>query len=321
MAISLFLVFISSITISYTFVPFIINLGRKLSILDNPDVRKKHSKPLVRLGGISIYLGFIIPISIIIFVNLYENETLSHLNIFLISSFLFFLLGILEDIFNLSFLLKLLSQIIIASYIWSCGITLDFIKLPIFEFISDTNLYSQLSYLTTVFFIVAIVNAFNWVDGLDGLASGLAIISCLGYFLILIQTDQNFYSLAILMSIIGTNLGFLKHNFFPSKIFMGDGGSFFLGSLIAFLSLNQNIFLSFYQSNSSLLLAKFLVIGLPLFDMIYVIFKRILKKKSPFHPDRNHFHHRLIDSGLNHKQTVLICYLIQISFVSLGLFF
>ena len=106
--------------------------------------------------------------------------------------------------------------------------------------------------------------------------------------------------MAILISLIGTNLGFIKHNFFPAKIFMGDGGSFFLGSIIAFFSLNQNLFSSSYDVNISYMISKFLIVGLPLIDMVNVLFNRVLKKKVTFLSDRFHFHYKLIDSGISH---------------------
>ena len=134
MASILFLVFLFSGLISYSLVPLIIKLGRKLSVLDQPDFRKEHSKPLVRLGGISIYLGLIIPILLAYYFNIVGNEISISSKVFFIGTFLFFSLGILEDILHLSILTKLISQIIISSYFWVNGISLEFIDLPFLIF-------------------------------------------------------------------------------------------------------------------------------------------------------------------------------------------
>ena len=321
MASILFLIFIFSIIISYSLIPLNIKLGRKLSILDKPDFRKEHSKPQVRLGGISIYLGLTIPILLAYCLNIVGMEMAISVKVFFIGTFLFFALGILEDIFHLSFLTKLILQIIFSSYFWFNGIALELLDLPIFEFIRDPNLYAILSYVTTVLWFVGIVNAINWVDGLDGLASGLVIISVIGFCLILKNTSQISFPIVLAVSIIGSNLGFIKHNFYPAKIFMGDGGSFFLGSLIAYLSISNNIFYSYEEINLSIILSKCFFVGLPLFDMAYVIISRIVQKKSPFYPDRQHFHYKVIDSGISHRGSVNICYVISVLFILLGLYF
>lgn len=317
----LFFIFIVSGLISYSLVPLNIKLGRKLSVLDKPDFRKEHSKPLVRLGGISIYLGLTIPVALAYYLNIVGTDISISLKVFFIGTFLFFSLGILEDIFHLPILTKLISQIIISSYFWFNGISLEFIDLPFFEFIKDPTFYGILSYLTTVLWFVGIVNAINWADGLDGLAAGLVIISVIGFCLIIKNTNQISFPILLAVSIIGSNLGFIKYNKFPAKIFMGDGGSFFLGSLIAYLSISKDIFYSYENIKFSIILAKCFFVGLPLFDMMYVIFSRIIQKKSPFYPDRLHLHYKVIDSGISHKRSVYVCYLIGILFLLLGFLF
>ena len=311
--------FLSSFLISYLSVPFINRFGIKFSLLDNPNFRKQHSKPFVRLGGVSIFFGFLIPIYLNLYLNSFSVQGFDNCINFLIFTFLFFVLGILEDFFQLSFLIKLVSQIAIASYGFSQGFKFNLFEISTLNLYTDSILYNFLTYFVTVIWIVGIVNAFNWVDGLDGLASGLVTITSLAFIFLLINGNyESTATILILLAFIASNFGFILHNFHPAKIFMGDGGSYFIGSVIAFLSLNKEVLsLSNYFSLNNLV-GTILIIGLPLLDMVNVIFIRILQKKSPFYPDRSHFHHKLIDFGLNHKQSTLVCYVIQIILLFFG---
>lgn len=312
--------FLSSFLISYLSVPFINRFGIKFSLLDNPNFRKQHSKPFVRLGGVSIFFGFLIPIYLNLYLNSFSVQGFDNCINFLIVTFLFFVLGILEDIFQLSFLIKLVSQIVIASYGFSQGFKFNLLEIStVFNISGDSILYNFLIYFVTVIWVVGIVNSFNWVDGLDGLASGLVTITSLGLIFILRNGNYESTAILIILSFIAANIGFIFHNFYPAKIFMGDGGSYFIGSVISFLSIdNQVLPLSNYFSLNNLV-GIILIIGLPLLDMTNVIIMRLSNKKSPFYPDRSHFHHKLIDLGLNHKQSTLVCYFIQIFLLSIGM--
>tara|TARA_B100000963_G_scaffold336988_1_gene332552 strand:- start:165 stop:1136 length:972 start_codon:yes stop_codon:yes gene_type:complete len=312
------IILISSFLISYKSIPLVKNLGERLSILDLPNERKEHDTPLVRLGGISIFIGLWIPILIIYYLDLLPIDQSFKYDIFFKASFLFFTLGILEDIFHLSFFIKLILQVIISLFIYSNGLHLNLIDLSFLN-LNSTHLNSVFICVVTIAWIVGIVNAFNWIDGLDGLASGLTIIISLGFLILGLSSDLNVFIILVLCGIVGSNFGFLLHNFNPAKIFMGDGGSFFIGSLIALLSINPQLFpvdITFNYINN---LGKVFLIGLPLLDMTYVIFKRISEKKSPFYPDRNHIHHRLIDFGFNYKQTILFCFVLQLGLALIGL--
>ena len=313
------LIFIFSFLISYLTVPIVNQLGKKLSILDNPNFRKDHPKPLVRLGGLAIYIGFLIPIFIFHQSGLTNLENQNIINIFLIFKFLFFFLGIIEDIFHISLLIKLISQVLISSYACSQGFIINLSNFPFSQILEKANLYDLFSFFISIIWIVGIVNAFNWVDGLDGLASGLLIITSFGLFYLLINNDSNLYPIIILLGMIGSNFGFILHNYHPAKIFMGDGGSFFIGSVMALFSINPEIYSLNNTAGFVNIFAKILILGLPLLDMIYVIINRIVKNKSPFFPDRSHFHHRLLDLGINHKQTVIYCYAIHIVCLSIGI--
>lgn len=311
--------FLTSFLISYLSVPFINRFGIKFSILDNPNFRKQHSKPFVRLGGISIFFGFLIPIFFNFYLKSFNIQGFNNYKIFLIVTFLFFALGILEDIFQLSFFIKLVSQIAIASYGFSQGFKFNLLEISTLNISGDSILYNSLIYFITVIWIVGIVNAFNWVDGLDGLASGLVTITSLGLIFFLKNANFEPTAILILLSFIAANFGFIFHNFHPAKIFMGDGGSYFIGSVIAFLSIDKELFPLENYFTLTNLVGIILIIGLPLLDMTKVIFFRLFNKKSPFYPDRSHFHHKLIDFGLNHKQSTITCYFIQIILLFFGL--
>lgn len=318
--INFLIIFTFSVLISYFTVPLVNQLGKKLSILDNPNFRKDHPRPLVRLGGLAIYVGFLIPTFIFHRSELLNIENPNIYNVFFICTFLFFFLGILEDIFHISFFIKLISQVLIGSYACSQGFIFNLSNFPLTHILEKSNLYDLFSLIISIIWIVGIVNAFNWVDGLDGLASGLLIITAFGLLYLLINNNNsNLYSIIILIGMIGANVGFILHNYHPAKIFMGDGGSFFIGSVMALYTINPEI----YSLNSTAgfvnIFAKILILGLPLLDMVYVIINRILKNKSPFFPDRSHFHHRLLDLGINHKQTVICCYSIHIVFLYIGI--
>ena len=311
--------FLSSFLISYLSVPFVNRFGIKFSILDNPNFRKQHSKPFVRLGGISIFFGFLIPIFFNFYLKSSNIQGFDNYKIFLLVTFLFFALGILDDIFQLSFFIKLICQIAIASYGFSQGFKFNLLEISTLYLSGDSILYNSLIYFVTVIWIVGIVNAFNWVDGLDGLASGLVTITSFGLIFIVNNGNYEPSMMLILLAFIASNIGFIFHNFYPAKIFMGDGGSYFIGSVIAFLSINKEVFpLANYFSFTNLV-GTILMIGLPLLDMTNVIFIRLLNKKSPFYPDRSHFHHKLIDFGLSHKKSAIICYFIQIILLFFGL--
>ena len=311
MNIFIFLVLIFTFFTSYILVPAINRFGIKYKILDNPNKRKSHKKPTVRLGGVAIFISLYLSVFICYLFNLLSPSYFNFLKIYIIGSILFFIIGVLEDFFDISNLKKLILQFIVASFIWLQGLRLEYINFPFIKNLNLFDTYPIISLLITVFWIVGIVNAFNWLDGLDGLACGSSIIFCSGYFLFFISTG-NLSDLMIIGIFITSSFGFLIHNFYPAKIFMGDSGSYLVGSIIAFFSIRSEILISSQNPNYVSFLAQFIILFLPIFDMTLVILIRILKGKSPFNADRHHLHHRLIDLGLSHKNTVLFFYFMNI---------
>ncbi len=294
-----------------------------MGFTDEPDHRKQHIYPISRVGGIAISIAFFIT-TIIAFSLSRESLSMvanSHYLLILISIFAFFTLGLFEDFSETSPFIRLFFQILIALFIYSNGILVDFVEFSFSP--SNNNFYLELpsliSILITILWIVGVTNAFNWIDGLDGLAAGVAFISSLN--LMLINLSNNDLSTAILAaSLSGACLGFIPENSFPAKLHMGDSGSYLLGISLSILTLVT--FSNLYVDegiviNKINILLCFLSVGMPVSDMTFVIFNRLKLNLSPFFPDRRHLHHRLLDIGFNSDQTILIIFMIVLFLYSL----
>ena len=312
---------IISAIITWLIVPKIRDIGLRFNLIDIPNERKQHRTPIVRLGGIAIFLGFVISYLVLIGLG---NNYLSYplldkrMQVMFIGASLFFILGLTDDLLNLSPIKRLIFQFSIASFIVSQGFIFKSINFSLFsQIIPSISINQNLGFPLTLLWIVAITNSINWIDGLDGLAAGIAIISSFG-FLIIGIINHDLYSCFLSCITIGSCLGFLKYNRYPSIIMMGDGGSYFLGFIISFLGILFN-FSSNTEYNSSLFIGSIFFILLFVGDMVFVIIRRITSGKSPFYPDRNHLHHRLLRMGLNHKKTVYLMYFINVIFVFLGI--
>ncbi len=302
-----------SFYISSILIPFVKKIGIKFNLLDNINSRNLDNNPIVRIGGLGIFVAYSLALLFVLKISFLNSFYLLPL---LLGSFLMFLLGITDDLFQLSPYLRLVFQILISTYVVSSGIAIENINLSYFgveNFI--VNLPKIFSYLITIFWMVGITNAINWIDGLDGLAAGITAISTLGIAFLSLRfgnIESSFYSFALL----GANLGFLKYNFKPASIYMGDGGSYFIGFTLASLSITANL-----NSNQVLIPhLAIIILLLPILDMSIVIFKRIISGISPFYPDKNHIHHRLLASGLNESKVVYLLLLVNLSFMCLALF-
>ena len=296
--------------------PRLIIFGRKFNLIDKSDERKRNRANMVRIGGIAIFLGFFIS-QFIWFCFYFGFNSFAIENILLNkNSFLalfgmlfFFLIGLLEDLLTLSPFLRLALQALIMSIIWYQGFGIKTLDINFLNYdSSELFLSSSLSYLLTFLWLVGVTNAINWIDGLDGLLAGLASINFLGMALIS-YSQRDFPIFYLSLSLVGSCAGFLKYNFYPAKIFMGDSGSYFLGFSLASLSIltftdlnNENIFgvVSIHKS--------FILLLIPILDMLYVICLRLLKGESPFYPDRSHLQFRILNKGLSVVSTVSIIY-------------
>lgn len=296
----------TSFLVTLVLVPIVKIFGEKFNINDIPDNRKLHTESIVRLGGVPIFVGFLCGLSSIFLTGNSGQFSLENISsygrILLFTSSAIFFLGLLDDLFKLSPKFRLGFQFLVASVAWFNNLRINSLDLSFISLsLNDYQVPIVISFIITVVWISGIINAINWMDGADGLATGLIIIASLSFFII--EYSNNFqYLSCILASLIGAALAFLAFNYNPAKIIMGDSGSYFLGfnlSILSFISSADN-------STPFDVKIVFLIMFIPIADMIYVIFNRILNGKAPIYPDKTHLHHRLLASGLNQRQTVKI---------------
>ena len=298
------LAFCISAFLNNKLIPLIINYCEKKGIFDIPEANKQKSIPKVRFGGVSIFLSYFVA-AILGILILKFNFYISNQIIFIVFLFIpfIFLLDLLDDIYKLSPFIRLIFQLLISFLACLSGLLIDTKNISFFELIPGSDsFFVFLSFIVTMIWITGLINAFNWLDGLDGLASGFASISSLVLMILSFQSSNPF---ALLLStlILGTSISFLKYNFYPSKILMGDSGSNFLGFSLAIVSImvfsKENIF--YFER----MLILFIV---PVLDMIFVIFSRMISRQSPFKGDTRHLHYRLLNLGISYKKTIYIMY-------------
>ena len=281
--------------ISFATTPPVRVLAYKLKAIDIPlDNRRMHHVPIPRLGGLAIYLGFMITAFV------FTDVSPLLLTLFL-GGTLIVILGMLDDIFRLKALVKFIVQVGVAFIaVWQ-GITIERITL-----FGSTIEFGAWSIPITVFWIVGLTNAINLIDGLDGLSCGVSAISSFSLLLVTILMGEVTDSIMVTAILVGACIGFLPFNVNPAKIFMGDTGALFLGFTLSVISISGVLKVHTLVS----FIIPLSIFALPLFDTTFAIFRRLIHGKSPFSPDRGHLHHRLIDMGLNQKQTVAVLYAI-----------
>ena len=298
------LAFISAFSVVLTSVPLVREIATRSGHVDVPCDRKVHQVPVVRLGGLCIFVG---TLSAAVFLwQLGGFGSLLPIDrreifVMLLWGSGYFLLGFLDDLFTLSPRFRLICQFAIAALVWQCGIRIDFITMPSVGIIH----LAWLSLPVTLIWIVGMVNAINWLDGLDGLASGVSAIAALITVGICLFIGEP--SVALLaMCLVGSLCGFLVYNFNPACIFMGDGGSYFIGFMLAVISITGLV------KGATAITIPLIVLAVPIFDMTLVIVSRLLRRKSPFEADKSHLHHRLLKVGLPHRWVVLFIYALSL---------
>ncbi len=321
---SLIFVFLISFLISLISLPLINKFAFKKGLLDYSDERKQNRDPIPRIGGLSIFLGISLSLLYLI-INKDLNLGIGDTTVLFLLSIGFFLIGFIDDLFNISPWPRLITQISLSSIAWLHNIRIDSIDLSYLNLEIDVFVLPKLlSFAFTIIWIVGLTNAINWIDGLDGLATGITLIGVLGLMIINFKLKQ-FDTLFILLPIAGSSLAFLKNNFYPAKILMGDGGSYLLGFLLAFVSIISTTKYSIGSSETfaTAIYVPLILFSIPIFDMFSVIISRVINGRSPFYPDKEHLHHRLMAKGISHRNTVLLIYsfavfvaLISISFVT-----
>ena len=293
------LALIAATVISFAATPLVKKMAYKVGAIDVPkDNRRMHKVPIPRLGGLAIFLGFFL--SVLLFAEI-DRSTRG----ILIGAVMIVILGVLDDILTLRALPKFLVQIAAAGVAVYYGNVIQYLSNPIPSSPAPYLDLGRWSIPVTIIWIVAITNAVNFIDGLDGLAVGVSAISSATLLVTAILVSEG--NVAIIMAaLLGACLGFIPYNMNPAKIFMGDTGSTFLGYILATLSI-QGLFKLYAIISFAV---PFLILGLPIFDICFAILRRLAHGQNPMKADRGHIHHRLIDMGFNQKQTVAIAYMV-----------
>lgn len=305
--------FILAFVVTLVTTPYTIKIARKVGAVDIPkDERRMHKKSMPKFGGPAVILGFLVSAIYLLIVMSLENS----INLFSFEEYGKKLLGMLlgigviaafcivDDIKTIKPLTKLAGQLIAAIIAVASGIRIEGISLP---FLNFPEIHEITSILLTIAWIIIVTNAINLIDGLDGLSSGISVISAISLLIIFVLNGSSMVSIVLITALAGALVGFLPFNFAPAKTFIGDTGSNFLGYALSIIS----ILGSAKTYTAAVIVLPLIVLGLPIFDTIWAIIRRLIKGKSikaVFKADKGHLHHRLVSRGFSQKQAVLILY-------------
>jgi UDP-GlcNAc:undecaprenyl-phosphate/decaprenyl-phosphate GlcNAc-1-phosphate transferase len=293
-----YLIFAIACAITFLITPSIRYFALRYSVIDRKGERKVHDKVVTRFGGLAIYLGFIYAM----ITAFYTESSLigadfPSFRIIILASTLVLILGIYDDVRGANSWVKIVVQILAALILIKAGFVIKIVSNP---FGQPINL-GVFSIAITMLWLVGITNAINLIDGLDGLAAGIVLFSSLGLFFVFFTTGRLMPAF-FAMALGGSCLGFLRYNFSPAQMFMGDTGSMFLGFSIAALA----ILASRKATTAIILLVPIIGLGIPILDTCLAFFRRLLRRTSPFTPDKEHIHHLLLRFNLTGKQVVII---------------
>lgn len=293
----LLLAVVVGFVVAFGSTPIVKSYAQKLGAIDTPgEERRIHNHPIPRMGGMAIFLGFLV--SVVLFVDI-----TTQVQGILIGTIIIVATGVVDDIVSLRYWIKLLAQIVAAAVAVAHGVVIQVLSNPN-VFSENANIFiGILAVPVTILWIVGVTNAVNLIDGLDGLACGVSTISSATMLVVAIMVAEPNVAV-ILAALMGGCIGFIPYNLNPAKIFMGDTGALLLGYLLATVSI-LGLF-KFYAVIT--FLVPILALALPLFDTAFAIIRRLLKGQNPMTPDRGHLHHRLIDHGLSQKQAVAVLY-------------
>ena len=279
-------------------IPYIKKIAKAINAIDMPRTRHIHKVPTPKLGGLAIFLGFLLGYMI------FGTHSVT-MNAILIGSFIIIITGVIDDVSELSPVHKLIGQLAAALVITVYG-KLLIIDVSAFGFYIN---FSFLSYPLTIFFIIGCINCINLIDGLDGLSGGISSIYYLTVGIISLMQGKTGLDYVLTFVMLGSVLGFLIYNFNPASIFAGDSGSMFMGFIISVIAL-----LGFKNVTMTSLIIPLLIIALPILDTLFAIVRRILKGQNPALGDKAHIHHQLLNRNLSTKTTVIIIYIIDALF-------
>ncbi len=300
LAIHILLTIAVAFIISFAATPIVKAFAQKVGAMDVPgEERRVHDHPIPRMGGLAIFIGFLL--SVLLFADIDRQ-----MQGILLGCVIIVATGAVDDVVSLNAWVKLFLQIAAALVAVLHGVEIEVLMNPIVWSSSEYWVLGGFAIPVTVLWIVGITNSVNLIDGLDGLAVGVSTISSLTMLIIALLVSDGAVAI-VLAALVGACVGFMPYNLNPAKIFMGDTGSLLLGYVLATMSI-LGLF-KFYAVVS--FAVPVLAIAVPLFDTIFAFIRRLLKGQSPFHPDRGHFHHRLIDMGLSQKQAVAVLYSIS----------
>ncbi|HOS43436.1 MAG TPA: MraY family glycosyltransferase [Armatimonadota bacterium] len=293
------LAFFAALAFALLLVPLSMRLAERLGVVDQPHARRVHTKPTPRWGGLGMYAAFALAVGLMLFFH----DSLSNNRVWglLVGATLMTALGALDDKFQIPAWAKLLGQLLAAALV-----TLDVFGLRMVVLL-DWDLPKWLGVTLSVVWIVGVTNTINLIDGLDGLAAGVSAIATFTFLVIaLVAMESSFGFVLLTAALVGTCAGFLRFNFHPAKVFMGDAGSHFLGFTIAALSILQN----WEVAAAAALAVPLLILAVPIFDTVFAIIRRLWRRQPIFMPDRGHLHHRLLALGMNQRLVVLTIYVL-----------
>lgn len=301
-------------SITFLAIPAIMRVASEKKLYDLPDARKLHTSPIASLGGVGIFIGFFLAILLTV-----SGKQASEFQFYFASALVIFFLGLKDDILVISATKKFLGQLAAAAIIIHLGnVRID----SMHGILGLDKLPDIWSYLVSYITIIVVVNAYNLIDGVDGLAGSLGVVTTSVFGTYFFMAGLPVYAM-LSFAMAGSLMAFLCFNFNPAKIFMGDSGSLLLGLLNAILVIK---FITVAEAPGALVhVASAVAIGfsiliVPLLDTLRVFSIRIFRGRSPFSPDRNHIHHLLLDRGLTHKQVTLSCVGLNLSFIAMAYF-
>ncbi|MGH2731010.1 MAG: glycosyltransferase family 4 protein [Actinomycetota bacterium] len=314
------LVGLTAAALTFMTTPAVRWFSTRIGAIDHPSDRKVHALPTPTLGGLAIFAGLVGAGTVAAFMPEFEDVFTQSSELLGIAAgaLVIFILGAVDDLRPLPAPVKLAGQIFASGIMFLAGVKMRFVLLPD-QYIS---LGEDVSVIVTIAWLIAMINAVNLVDGLDGLAAGIVAIAAASFFVYTYQLDQSgalgLASSAPLVAIVtvGAAMGFLRHNFHPARIFMGDSGSMLFGLVLGAATIvgvgrapselapsTSNAFLAYFP-----LLIPLMVLAIPILDALFAIVRRARRRRSVFHADKEHIHHRLMDLGHGHRQAVIVMY-------------
>ena len=284
--------FLLAMLVSYILTPYIKKLAFKIGAVDRPDNRKVHKRIMPRLGGLAIYIAFMIGC-------IASLEMTWDIFGILLGGTMIVALGVADDVYQLPAKVKLLGQIAAACVLVLFDIRIEWVNNPFGGYFY----LDMLSVPLTIFWVISFTNVVNLIDGLDGLAAGVSAIASLTIILVAIQMGY-FYVAILTAALAGGIVGFIRYNFNPATIFMGDTGSMFIGYMLAAIS----VYGAVKTAATIALIVPAIALGLPIIDTAFAIMRRYVNGRPIFQPDKGHLHHRLLAQGMSHKEAVLFMY-------------